>query len=190
MSDYEPRLKRHYGNSLIAVLALIAGALLAQNPAPTLHSNQAELAKVEEWVLSQGNVESIAAEMAAIFGLGSDRLPVKVKSFRTSNGIDDAFAVSTNSAETGIVLSALKTMANSRQIYFVGNAWLTDRSGNLRSTIYIDASGARVVPNSSRAAQFNEIKAFFLKKLESANLTTSSPPSPRKSATPAKENSP
>ena len=141
-------------------------------------------------MLSQGNVESIAPEIAAIFGLGSDRLPVKVKSFRTSNGIDDAFAVSTNSAETGIVLSALKTMANSRQIYFVGNAWLTDRSGNLRSTIYIDDSGARIISNSSHAAEFKDIKDFFLKKLKATSLTTSSSPSPRKSATPAKENSP
>ena len=173
----------------VAALVLIHIALLAQNPAPTPHSEQAELSKVAEWVLSQGTEESIAPELAAIFGLGSDRLPVKVKSFRTSNGIDDAFAVTTTSAETGIVLSALKTMTNSRQIYFLGNAWLTDRSGKLRSTIYIDASGAKVVPNSSRAAQFNDIKAFFLKKLESTNPITSSPPSARKSATPAKENS-
>ena len=79
MSDYKPRLKRHYGNSLIAVLALNAGALLAQNPAPTpLYSDQAELSKVEEWVLSQGTVESIAPELAAILGIGSDRLPVKI----------------------------------------------------------------------------------------------------------------
>lgn len=189
MSDYQSRFKRHYGKLLFAALPLIPFALFAQNPASTLPSNQAELAKVEEWVLSQGNVESIAPEMAAIFGLGSDRLPVKVKSFRTSNGIDDAFAVSTNAAETGIVLSALKTMANSRQIYFVGNAWLTDRSGNLRSTIYIDASGAKVVPNNSRAAEFNDIKAFFVKKLKAANSTTGLSPSPRKSATPAKEDS-
>ena len=189
LSNHPLPTKKNLARSFVAALVLIPIALLAQNPAPTLHSNQTELAKVEEWVLSQGNVESIAPEIAAIFGLGSDRLPVKVKSFRTSNGIDDAFAVSTNSAETGIVLSALKTMANSRQIYFVGNAWLTDRSGKLRSTIYIDASGARVVPNNSRAAEFNDIKAFFVKKLKATAPTTSSPPSPRKSATPAKENS-
>ena len=181
--------KKNIARFFVAALVLIHIALLAQNPAPTPHSEQAELSKVAEWVLSQGTEESIAPELAAIFGLGSDRLPVKVKSFRTSNGIDDAFAVTTTSAETGIVLSALKTMTNSRQIYFLGNAWLTDRSGKLRSTIYIDASGAKVVPNSSRAAQFNDIKAFFLKKFESTNPTTSSPPSPRKSATPAKENS-
>jgi hypothetical protein len=180
-------LKRPCSKLLFAALALIAGGLLAQNPSPTPpSSNQAELAKVEEWVLSQGNVESIAPEIAAIFGLGSDRLPVKVKSFRTSSGIDDAFAVSTNSAETDIVLSALKTMANSRQIYFVGNAWLTDRSGKLRSTIYIDASGAKIISNSSHAAEFKEIKDFFLKKLKATSPTTSSSPSSRKSATPVK----
>src|SRR5439155_22226516 len=133
-----------------------------------------------------GTQESIAPEMAAIFGLGSDRLPVKVKSFRTSNGIDDAFAVSTNSAETGIVLSALKTMTNSRQIYSVGNAWLTDRSGNLRSTIYIDASGARIVSNSWHAAEFKDIKDFFLKKLKATSPTMSSSLSSSNSATPAK----
>jgi hypothetical protein len=60
VSDYKPRLKSHYANSLIAVLAPNVGALLAQSPAPTLHSNEAELAKVEEWVLSQGTTESIA----------------------------------------------------------------------------------------------------------------------------------
>jgi len=162
----------------VFVMSLVAITLMAQTPAPTPHSEQAELSKVEEWVLSQGNVESIAPEIAAILGLGSDRLPVKVKLFRASNGIDDAFAVSTNSAETGIVLSALKTMANSRQIYFVGNAWLTDRSGNLHRTIYIDASGAKIVSNSSHAAEFKGIKAFFLRKLKDTNPTTTSSPSP------------
>ena len=190
MSDYKPRLKRHYGNSLIAVLALIAGALLAQSPAPTLPSNQGELAKVDEWVLSQGTVESIAPELAAILGVGSDRLPVKLKSFPTPNGIDRAFAVSTNPKQKGIVISALKTIADKMKIYSVGTAWLTDRSGTLRRTIQVDASGARVVPNNSRAAEFKDIKAFFVKKLEATGSTISSSPSPRKSAPPAKGNSP
>ena len=180
-------MKRHYGRFLIAASTLIPIALSAQSLAPTPpYADQAELSKVAEWVLSQGTQESIAPEMAAIFGLGSDRLPVKVKSFRTSNGIDDAFAVSTNPNQKAIVLSALKTMANSRQIYFVGNAWLTDRSGNLRSTIYIDASGARIVSNSSHAAEFKGIKDFFLKKLKATSPTTSSSPSSRKSTTPAR----
>ncbi len=186
LSNHTLPTKKNLTRSFVAALVLIPVALLAQSLAPTPHADQAELSKVAEWVLSQGTQESIAPEMAAIFGLGSDRLPVKVKSFRTSNGIDDAFAVSTNSAETGIVLSALKTMANSRQIYFVGNAWLTDRSGNLRSTIYIDASGARIVSNSSHAAEFKDIKDFFLKKLKATSPTMSSSPSSRKSATPAK----
>ena len=179
-------VKWHYSKLLFAVLALIPAALLAQNLAPTPRfADQAELSKVEEWVLSQGNVESIAPEIAAIFGLGSDRLPVKVKSFRTSNGIDDAFAVSTHPKQAGIVISALKTMANSRQIYFVGNAWLTDRSGNLRSTIYIDASGAKIVSNSSHAAEFKDMKDFFIKKRQATNPTTTLSPSPRVSATAA-----
>ena len=177
-------MKRHYSKLLFAALALTPVALLAQSLAPTPPSSgQAELSKMEEWVLSQGNAESIAPEIAAIFGLGSDRLPVKVKSFRTSNGIDDAFAVSTNSAETGIVLSALKTMANSRQIYSVGTAWLTDRSGTLRRTIAVDASGARVLPDSSRAAEFKNIKAFFVKKLQATSPSTAASSSPRISAT-------
>jgi len=191
VSDYKPRLKRHYGNSLIAVLALIAGALLAQSLAPTPPSSgQAELPKVEEWVLSQGTVESIAPELAAILGVGSDRLPVKIKSFPTPNGINRTFAVSTNPIQKGIVLSALKTTKDNIKIYSVGTAWLTDRSGTLHRTIQVDASGARVVPDSSRAAEFKDMKAFFVKKLEATAPTTSSPPSPRKSATPAKENSP
>src|SRR6266576_5193410 len=133
-------MKRHYGRFLIAALALIPVALLAQNPAPTPHySDQAELSKVEEWALSQGAVESIAPELAAILGVGSDRLPVKLKSYRTSDGISLAFAVSTNPSQKGIVLSALKTMANNGQIYSVGNAWLTDKSGILHQTIQVDA---------------------------------------------------
>src|SRR5439155_10842742 len=180
-------MKRYYGKFLIAALALIAISLLAQSPAPTPpYADQAELSKVEEWVLSQGGVESIAPELAAILGLGSDRLPVKLKSYRTSDGISLAFAVSTNPSQTGIVLSALKTMANKGQIYSVGNAWLTDRSGTLRRTIAVDASGARVVPNNSRAAEFKDIKAFFVKKLKATSPGTSSSPSSRKSATPAK----
>ena len=191
MSDYKPPLKRHYGNSLIAVLALIAGALLAQSLAPTpRYSDQAELSKVEEWVLSQGAAESIAPELAAILGVGSEGLPVKIKSFLTPNGINRAFAVSTNPIQKGIVLSALKTIKDNIKIYSVGTAWLTDRSGTLHRTIQVDASGARVVPDSSRAAEFKDMKAFFVKKLEATAPTTSSPPSPRKSATPAKKNSP
>jgi hypothetical protein len=187
LSNYTLPTTKNLARSFVAALALTPVVLLAQSLAPTPPSSgQAELSKVAEWVLSQGNLESIAPEIAAIFGLGSDRLPVKVKSFRTANGIDDAFAVSTNSAEPGIVISALKTMANSRQIYFVGNAWLTDRSGNLRRTIYIDASGARIVPNSSHAAEFKDIKDFFLKKLKATSPTTSSSPFSRKSATPAR----
>jgi hypothetical protein len=169
---------------LFAGLALIPIALLAQSLAPTpSYSNQAELSKVEQWVLSQGTEESIAPEIAAIFGLGSDRLPVKLKSFRTSNGIDRAFAVSTNPSQKGIVLSALKIIVDKMKIYSVGTVWLTDRSGILRQTIAVDASGARVLPDSSHAAEFKNIKAFFLKKLQDTSPSTTSSPSPRISAT-------
>src|SRR3984893_4448586 len=180
-------LKRHYSELLFAALALIPVALLAQNPAPTPpYSGEAELSKVEQWVASQGAVESIAPEIAAIFGLGSDRLPVKLKSFRTSDGVSHTFAVSTNPSQKAIVISALKTMAEKMEIYSVGTAWLTDRSGILHETIRVDASGARVVSNTSRAAEFKDTKAFFVKKLEAVIPTTSSSPSPRISATAAR----
>jgi len=168
------------------VMSLAAITLKAQNPAPTSpYSDQAELSKVEEWVLSQGAVESIAAEIAATLGLGSDRLPVRLKSFRTSNdGISRAFAVSTNPIQKGIVLSAIKTIEdNKMKIYSVGTAWLTDRSGTLHQTIEVNASGVRVVSNSSHAAEFKGIEAFFLKKLEATTPTTTSSPSPGISAT-------
>jgi hypothetical protein len=162
----------------VFVSSLVAMTLMAQNPAPTPHSEQAELSKVEEWVLSQGNAESIAPEIAAILGLGSDRLPVKVKSFCTSDGVSHAFAVRTNLSQKGIVLSALKIIEDKKLIYALGTAWLTDRSGTLHETIHVDASGARVVPNNSRAAEFKDIKAFFVKKLKATTGTTSSSPSP------------
>ena len=185
MSNKKP-VKRHYGKFLFAALALIAGALLAQSLAPTpSYSNQAELSKVEQWVLSQGTEESIAPEIAAIFGLGSDRLPVKLKSFRTSNGIDRAFAVSTNPSQKGIVLSALKIIVDKMKIYSVGTIWLTDRSGTLRQTIAVDASGAKVLPDSSHAAEFKNVKAFFLQKLQDMGPSSNSSPSPRISATAA-----
>ena len=172
--------------SFIAALALTAVASLAQSPAPTVpYSNQAELSKAEQWVLSQGTEQSIAPELAAILGLGSDRLPVKVKSYVVANGINRAFAVSTNPKQEGIVLSALKTMTEKLEIYSVGNAWLTDRSGTLRQTIAVDASGAKVLPNNSRAAEFKDIKAFFLKKLQAVGPINTSSPSPRVSATAA-----
>jgi hypothetical protein len=180
-------MKRYYGRFLIAALALIPVALLAQGLAPASpYSDQGELSKVEEWVLSQGAVESIAPELAAILGLGSDRLPVKLKSYRTTEGISYAFAVSTNPRQEGIVLSALKTIADKMKIYSVGTAWLTDRSGILHETIRVDASGAKVVPDSSRAAEFKNIKAFFVKKLEATGSTITSSPSPRMSATAAR----
>src|SRR5262245_9030347 len=184
-------VKRHYSKLLFAALALIPAALLAQNPSPTPHfAEQAELSKVEEWVLSQGIAESIAPELAAILGLGSDRLPVRLKAFHTSDGINFAFAVSTNPSQKGIVISVLKTIVEKTEIYSVGTAWLTDGSGTLRQTIAVDAYGATVLPNNSRAAKFKDIKDFFIKKLKTTNPTTSLSPSPRKSATPAKENSP
>jgi hypothetical protein len=180
-------VKRHSSKLLFVALALIPSALLAQNLAPTPHfSEQAELSKVEEWVLSQGIAQSIAPELAAILGLGSDRLPVKLKAFRTSDGIDLAFAVSTNPKQEGIVISALKTMTDKTEIYSVGTAWLTDRSGTLRQTIAVDGFGAKVLPNSSRVAKFKDIKNFFIKKFQATNSTTTLSPSPRKSATPAK----
>jgi hypothetical protein len=181
-------MKKNLAKFFIVALALIAVALLAQNSAPTPpYSNQAELSKVEEWVLSQGTEASIAPELAAILGLGSDRLPVKVKSYVVANGINRAFAVSTNPSQTGIVISTLKTMGDNIQIYSAGTAWLTDRSGTLRQTIAVDASGARVLPDSSRAAEFKDIKAFFLKKLKAINPTSSSSLSPGKSATTTRE---
>ena len=190
LSNHTLLTKKNLARSFVAALVLIPIALLAQNPVPTPHSEQAELSKVEEWVLSQGIEESIAPELAAILGLGSDRLPVKLKTFRTSDGTNLAFAVSTNPSQKGIVISALKTTAEKMEIYSVGNAWLTDRSGTLRQTIAVDASGARVLPNNSRAAKFKDIKDFFIKKLKATNPTTSSSPSPRISAKPAKKHSP
>jgi len=177
-------MQKLYGKLVIATLALIPVALLAQNLAPTPPSSaQAELSKVEERVLSQGIAESIAPELAAILGLGSDRLPVKLKAFRTSDGTNLAFAVSTNPKQEGIVISALKTMTDKMEIYSVGTAWLTDRSGTLRQTIAVDVSGAKVLPNSSHAAKFEDIKAFFAKKLQATSPTTTLSPSPRRSAT-------
>jgi hypothetical protein len=179
-------LKRHYSKLLFAALALIPVALLAQSLAPTpRYSGQAELSKVEEWVLSQGAVESIAPELSAILGVGSDRLPVKLKSYRTSDGISLAFAVGTNPKQEGIVLSALKTIVDKMKIYSVGTAWLTDRSGTLRRTIAVDASGARVLPDSARAAEFKNIKAFFVKKLQATSPSTAASSSPRTTATAA-----
>ena len=179
-------VKRHYSKLLFATVALIPAALLAQNLAPTPHfANQAELSKVEEWVLSQGIPQSIAPELAAILGLGSDLLPVKLKAFRTPDGVDLAFAVSTNQKQEGIVLSALKTMTDKTQIYSVGTAWLTDRSGTLRQTIAVDGFGAKVLPNSSRAAKFKDMKAFFIKKFQATSPGNTLSPSPRMSATAA-----
>ncbi len=179
--------KKNLARSFVGALVLIPIALLAQSLAPTpSYVGQAELSKVEEQVLSQGAIESIAPELAAILGVGSDRLPVRLKSFRTTDGISLAFAVSTNPKQEGIVLSALKTIADKMKIYSVGTAWLTDRSGTLRRTIAVDASGARVLPDSSRAAEFKNIKAFFVKKLEATGPAITSSPSPRMSATAAK----
>jgi hypothetical protein len=177
-------VKSHCSKLLFAVLAVIPATLLAQNLAPTpQHSNPGELSKVEEWVLSQGIEQSIAPELAAILGLGSDRLPVKLKAFRTTEGVDLAFAVSTNPKQPGIVISALKTMTEKREIYSVGTAWLTDRSATLRQTIAVDGSGATVLPNSSRAAKFKDIRDFFIKKSQATTPTTTSSPSPKISAT-------
>src|SRR6516164_7654064 len=90
-------------------------------------------------------------------------------SYLTSVSINLAFAVSTNPKQQGIVISALKTMADKMEIYSVGTAWLTDRSGTLRQTIAVDASGAKVLPNNSHAAKFKDIKAFFVKKLQATS---------------------
>jgi hypothetical protein len=186
--DAASRAGWHHSKLLFAALALIPGGLLAQTLAPTpRYSDQAELSKVEEWVLSQGAAESIAPELAAILGVGSDRLPVRVMSFPTTGGISYAFAVSTNPSQKGIVLSALKTIADKTKMYSVGTAWLTDGAGTLRRTIAVDASGAKVLPDTSRASEFKNIKAFFLKKLQAPSPGNTLSPSPRTSATAAGE---
>jgi hypothetical protein len=173
-------MQKPCGKLAVAAVALIPFALLAQNLVSTPPSSaQAELSKVEEWVLSQGTAESIAPELAAILGLGSERLPVKIKSFPTTEGINLTFAVSTNPKKQGIVISALKTTADKTKIYSVGTAWLTDRSGLLRQTIAVDASGAKILPNNSHAAKFEDIKTFFVKKLPATSPTTTLSPSPR-----------
>ena len=179
LSNHTLLAKKNLARSFVAALILVPIVLLAQSPAPTPpYADQAELSKVEEWVISQGAVESIAAEIAATLGLGSDRLPVKLKSFRTSDGVSRTFAVSTNPIQKGIVLSALKTIEDKMKIYSVGTAWLTDRSGTIHRTIELNASGPRVVSNSSHAAEFKNIKAFFLEKLQSTNPTATSSRSP------------
>jgi hypothetical protein len=187
LSNHTLPTKKNLARSFVAALVLLPIALLAQSPAPTPpYAGQAELSKVEEWVISQGAEESIAPELAAILGVGSDRLPVKLKSYRTTDGISYGFAVSTNPKQEGIVLSALKTITDNMKIYSVGTAWLTDRSGTLRRTIAVDASGARVLPDSSRAAEFKNIKAFFVKRLQATGSTITSSPSPRMSGTTAR----
>jgi hypothetical protein len=187
LSNHTLPMKKNLTSSFVAALVLSPIALLAQGLAPASpYSDQGELSKAEEWVLSQGAAESIAPELAAILGLGSDRLPVKLKSYRTSDGISYAFAVSTNPRQEGIVLSALKTIVDKMKIYSVGTAWLTDRSGILHQTIRVDASGASVVSNTSRAAEFKNLKAFFVKKLQATSPSITSSPSPRMSATAAK----
>jgi hypothetical protein len=186
LSNHTLPTKKNLARSLAAALVLIPIALLAQSLAPTpRYSDQAELSKVEEWVLFQGTADSIAPELAAILGVGSDRLPVKLKSYHTSDGLSYTFAVSTNPKQKGIVLSALKTVADKMKIYSVGTAWLTDGSGTCRRTIAVDASGARVLSDSSHAAEFNYTKAFFLKKLQAASPSNTSSPPPRISATAA-----
>jgi hypothetical protein len=70
------------------------------------------------------------------------------------------------------------------EIYSVGTAWLTDRSGTLRQTIEVNALGAKVLPNNSRAAKFKDMKAFFIKKCQATSRSNTSSPSPRISATP------
>jgi hypothetical protein len=47
----------------------------------------------------------------------------------------------------------------------------------------VDASGAKVLPNSSRAAKFKDMKDFFIKKRQATNPTTTLSPCPRISAT-------
>jgi hypothetical protein len=186
LSNHTLPTKKNLAKAFATALVLIPVALLGQSLAPTpRNSDQAELSKAEELVLSQGAAESIAPELAAILGVGSDRLPVKLKSYSTSDGISYAFAVSTNLKQQGIVLSALKTIADKMKIYSVGTAWLTDRSGTLRRTIAVDASGAKVLPDSSHAAEFKNLKAFFVKKLQATNPGNTSSPSPRISATTA-----
>ena len=183
--DAPSRAGWRHSKLLFSVLALVPIALLAQSLTPTpRYSDQAELSKVEEWVLSQGTAESIAPELAAILGLGTDRLPVKVMSLRTTGDISYTFAVSTNPSQKGIVLSALKTITDKLKIYSVGTAWLTDGSGTIRRTIAVDASGARVLSDSSHAAEFNYTRSLFLKKLQATGPGNTSPP-PKMSATAA-----
>src|SRR5712672_2947639 len=63
LSNHSLPAKKNLARSFVAALVLIPIALLAQNPTPTpSYPEQADISKVEEWVLSQGIPESIAPE--------------------------------------------------------------------------------------------------------------------------------
>src|SRR5262249_2504260 len=98
-------------------------------------------------------------------------------------GINLAFAVSTNPKQEGIVISALRTIADMAEIYSTGTAWLTERSGILRQTIAVVASGAKFFLNNYQAAKFRDTTASFVKQLHTTSPTNTSSPSPRRSAT-------
>jgi hypothetical protein len=74
-------------------------------------------------------------------------------------------------------------MTDKTEIYSEGTAWLTDRTGTLRQTIAVDGFGARILPNSSRAAKFKDIKDFFIRKFQATSRSNTLSPSPRISAT-------
>ena len=177
-------LKRHHNKLLFAAFALTPVALLAQSLAPTpLYSEQAELSKVEEWVLSQGTEQSIAPELAAILGLGSDRLPVKVKLYVVANGVNQAFAVSTNPKQEGIVISALKTIAEQDGNLFRRHCLAY---GQIRNSSPNDSGRCFWRQSSSKQlsrAEFKNIKAFFVKKVQATSPSNTPSPSPRISAT-------
>jgi hypothetical protein len=145
-------LKRHYSKLLFAALALIPVALLAQNPAPTpRYSDQTELSKVEEWVLSQGTGDSIAPELAAIFGLGSDRLPVRLKSFRTTGDISYTFAVS-NSRRREKRKQMTKSSQPTQQYFEITPIWVQASGKGLQQLSTIKSSVRKFLVKSSRVS--------------------------------------
>ena len=128
-------------------------------------------------MLSQGTAESIAPELAAILGLGSDRLPVRLKSFRTTDGISYAFAVSTNPKQEGIVLSdqVLKVDAflnhqiDPQLMKLIGDEFATlFANSGITKIVTIEASG--IAPAIMTGLNLG-VPVIFARKHQSLTLT-------------------
>ena len=115
------------------------------------------LQRGQDWVLTNGKMTALPAQVSGLLGLtdGRTEYAVKLKAWQDDNDSTFHYFFVGTAADPSIVL----TFKAADKSYSIN--WRTDATGKLISTAYSDATGTRVVPNSSYSTQFSQQISYW-----------------------------